>query len=440
MTVLAIILIFLAAILALIKHRWLMLAYVASLGWLPYDTGVNIVGPIDLDDFLLMGVVLLSLPWLFRRGFPKLGRIGKFALAYWVLSLISNLVRLCLRPDVTHIMALRHLHIITLHQMLKDTAMMLFIITMEGDLWDRNFVQKLVVALCVAALGVAISTFTVYLLPGSGIARLLLPQYSAIALGRTRYGGTVGTTFVAGSYMLGAFGILVALLVAKSRGALKLLAIIGLPLLITAVLAGQSRATYVGIAVILMCALMKLRQAAITIPLVLIGLGAISMDPDLSARLFGRIGATTATFSGRTELWVNYLRNAPITVFLIGEGFTVQSIREVPMHMSYMEVLGDTGVLGVILFTSLWYHVLTARRRIRHSAETTIQLTVGRAAVWISVAFLISSAAIGLIVNNSYRLAFMLWLSVALAPAWEASPQEEDIALLDYGIEVPHEY
>jgi len=155
------------------------------------------------------------------------------------------------------------------------------------------------------------------------------------------------------------------------------------------------------------------------IPVLLIVWKILSSDPELSYRLFGRVGRTTAGIGGRLDNWQTYLTHCPARVFLIGEGFVSHSVRIEPGHSAYMEVFADTGIPGLILFCSLWYHVLTAPRRIRQAAETPMQLALGMGAVWIAIAFLISSAAIGLIVNTSYRLQFMFWIAVALAPAWE---------------------
>jgi hypothetical protein len=213
------------------------------------------------------------------------------------------------------------------------------------------------------------------------------------------------------------------------------LALIAIPLVAVAVLAGQSRATYVAIAVMTLCAFMKPRRIILGVLVVIVGYYAISLSPDLSERLFGRIISTAGAgrLGGRPELWIGYLRNASLRVFLCGEGYAASSYMEYYAgHMSYIEVLSDTGVMGLILFISLWYHVLTATRRVVSSVETVGQLVIGRAAVWVSISLLISSAAIGLIVDNTYRLLFMIWLAIALAPAWEVPIEYEPLQMSDY--------
>ena len=409
-------------VLALFRHRWLIFAYIASLGWIPYMAGEDIIGPVDLDDLILLSVCLLSIPKFISAGF-RLGRLGKFAFIYWILSVISNTVAI-----FSHSMWVPFIF----RQVLKDFTIMVFILILESDLREKSFAPQLGLALAIAAAGALFTTLLGYLFPGLGIARAL-QEWSklASAVGGIRYGGILYETYLSGAAMAPGFAMGLAVLIFGKRMIIsRTLALVAIPLIIVAVLAGQSRATYVAIVVMTLCAFMKPRRIILGVLAVIVGYYVINLSPDLSERLFGRIAV--GGLAGRSELWKGYLSRAPVGVFLLGEGYAAMSFRDFAGHMSYMEILADTGVIGLILFTSLWYHVLTATRRIVSSAETMEQLAIGRAAVWVSIAFLVSSAAIGLIVNNTYRLLFMIWLAIALAPAWEVPIEYEQLQMSNY--------
>ncbi len=412
------------AIFAVWRHRWLLLTYTASLGWVPYKAGRDVLGPVDMDDFILLGVCVLGFPRLLNAGFRP-GRLGKFAVAYWLISLAANALTWFAFPG---------LGAIIIRQMLKDFAVMTFILIIESALREKSFVPQLAWALLVAGIGAAFTTLVDYWFPSSPLSQMW-QEYTKLAItgGIQRYGGILAETYMAGSLMMPILATsLVVLLFGKQMNKYRPFALAAIPLVLIAVLAGQSRSTYIAIMVVLLLAFVKPRYLPLGIAFVVIIYYTISASPELNERFFGRWARTTSGVGGRMDLWIHYLQHAPLRVFILGEGFAGMSMRDFAGHMSYMEVFADAGFIGLILFVSLWYHILTARKRIDYAAETRGQWVIGKASIWIAISFMISSAGIGLIVNNTYRLVFTLWMAIVLAPVWEYGNTKRAEPTLNY--------
>ena len=406
--IISLFLLFALTVVSYFKSRWVLLAYVATWGFIPLMAGRDVIGPVDVDDLLLLYVsVLTFVPAILQS--TTFGRLGKFAITYWILSLCSNTLSLLLHDDITGFV---------LRQMMKDFAILLFLLTVDLNLRDLQFTRRFFFALVISGAGALLNTLAGYLLPEASFF-LFQPQKIAASEGIRRFAGTLEESYLAGSMMLGSFGFLLALFLSKSKSLIRLFALGGLLLHVWGIAAGQSRCTFVGVAVITTCFFLKLRQALYGGLFLLLVIAFLYSLPDLNQRILGRIQTTDPTLSGRVSLWLHYVSNAPAAVWLIGEGYTRMTFRDTAGHSSYLEVLSDTGLLGLILFSSLWYHVLTAPKRIQASMGTDFEKVLALSAVWVSLGLLISSGGVGLIVESAYRLVFMSWMGVSMAQAWE---------------------
>lgn len=419
--------------LSLYKNKILILVYIASLGWIPYQAGKDALGALNLDNLILLAVCILSLPVLFSSNF-KMGPLAKISIIYWGISLLSNIMSATFYPMWANFI---------FRQMLKDFAVLYFIIVLDRRLQEKTFVPQLALALVIAALGAVTTTLIDYFVPNIGIAQLWQQseKLSIAEGGLVRYGGALQETYLSGAFIMGAIGVGLSILV-NGKGMYKerLLAFILIPICLFAILAGQSRSTYIGVMVISCLAFMKPQRAIFGIMLLIFGYFLIHANPEMSERFFARFVNTADPLSGRSEIWFQYLANIPPIAYFIGEGFTTMTFRtDFAGHMSYIEILADVGIFGLLVFTSLWYFVIVYRRKIQANAVTQKQYVYGMAGFLMAIGFLVSSAGVGFVVNNTYRILFLTWLAIAIAPAWNEPAAIEQIEE-DYSGEVVNTY
>ena len=408
------ILVVLLLILTLIKPKWAILVYIGSLGWIPVGLAQNIYGNLDFEDITLFVAALAGLIVIVLSPKRCWTTFTKIALAYWLFSVVGNLVGLTKNPYVFDAVC---------RQMSKDFSLLLLFVALSGCLQDVAYFRKTVAAILIATIGVVVSVYIGRFFPDVAIIHYwAIRTYTVV----DRSAGMFVNTYLAGVYIAVGISIFVAqYFFVRSSFQWKKPLLIGMSLVYgIAILYGQSRASYLTVAiVILMGSLSRVRNVIWGTLLVGVICIAILTNPILLEKAIGRFeGVDVSSLGGRVDSWRIWLGSMDDIGFILGNGFQYSALRSgIGGHSSYLEAYTDGGILGLIAFLAFWPAVLRARKRIMTSFLSDSDKANGLAFCWCAVGLLVSSAMIGLLTDTYYRTIFMTVLTVALSPCLVAA-------------------
>lgn len=404
----------------LYRPQHMILAYIVSLGWIPWSVGRDILGPMDLDDLLLLGAGVVALLGSGGRSAAGPNPLQPFLVLYWVGTLIGNAVGVVMAPG--------HVEFI-LRQMFKDFGTLAFFLLLPLYFRDKREMHALGYALLAGGIGIVATVTLQYFFPESALAQSWQTKTVLGDIERSRIAGVANETYNAGAVLIGLASLLISFLLFRNLF-LKLIAAPGLAAVAWAVAAGQSRATYLGVGIVVLgssigaAMITRARRGllgAITIIALTVVLG---LSTAFTQRLLYRVEG--ASFE-QSRMIVIRRYFAELSEFaLTGCGFFYQTITtRATAHNAYLEALFDGGLISFFAFCGLWYPVLTSLKYIRRwQGMDLATFSFGYAAFWASIAFLITSFFLGFVFDNYYRVVFLLWLSFATSPYWRSKPDE----------------
>jgi O-antigen ligase len=306
-------------------------------------------------------------------------------------------------------------------QMCKDFSLLVLFSALGGCLRDIAYFRKVALATFLATIGVVLSVYVGRFFPHAPIVKYwVIPPVTG-----DRSPGMFVQTYLAGEYLIVGIGLLLAYFFYSNSPWRKPFCVGAALAYVLAMLYGQSRSTYLAVAVMLLVAMVaRVRNFLWGVLLVIVVGVTIGSEPQLVKHLVGRFqGRETAGLGGRLDSWRQWLSVTDNVSWFLGNGFQYSALKShTGGHSSYLEAWSDAGVVGLLAFVALWPAVLRTRKSILTSPLLADgDKAAGLGFCWVAIALLVSSMMIGFVTDTYYRTIFLLVMSLAAAPCLGAA-------------------